>query len=136
MYLILYIITNLTMYRMNSKNTISITEARKRIFDIADKVQAAKTVFFLTQNGKAKVVMMSVDEFDSWAETLDIMSDPELMKEIREAEDDIKNKRWHKFTTWEKMEKSLGWDKLGNPNRKNVPRENKKFGQKRVKKGK
>jgi len=124
------------MYRMNSKNTLSITEARKRIFEIADKVQAAKTVFFLTQNGKAKAVMMSVDEFDSWAETLDIMSDPELMKEIREAEDDIKNKRWHKFTTWEKMEKSLGWDKLSNPQKKNVSSGSQKLGQKRAKKGK
>jgi prevent-host-death family protein len=74
------------MIRMNSKNTMSITEARRKIFEISEKVQKPKTVFFLTQNGKAKAVIMSVDEFDSWAETLDIMSDKKLMKQLREAE--------------------------------------------------
>jgi antitoxin YefM len=79
------------MIRMNSKNTLSITEARKRIFEIAEKVQKPKTVFFLTQNGKAKAVIMSIDEFDSWAETLDIMSDKKLMKELRSAKEDFLN---------------------------------------------
>ena len=96
---------------MNSKNSLSITEARKRIFELAEKVQKQKTVFFLTQNGKAKVVLVSVDDFDAMEETIDIMSNPKEMKAIREADDDIKNKRWHKLTPLEDVAKEMGWKK-------------------------
>jgi len=70
---------------MNSKNTLSITEARKKIFKITDEVQKGSNYFVLTEKGRAKAVIMSADEFDSWQETLEIMSDPELMKDIKEA---------------------------------------------------
>lgn len=74
---------------MNSQNSLSITEARGKIFDLVKKT-AAGARFFLTERGRAKAVLMSADEFDSWRETMEIMSDPELMKDIKEAEEDYK----------------------------------------------
>jgi len=75
---------------MNTQNTLSITNARKNIFELAEKVQKPGIHYTLTEKGCPKVVMMSADEFDSWQETMEIMSDPELMKEIKEAEKDFK----------------------------------------------
>jgi len=74
------------MHRMNSKNTLPITEARKRIFELAEKTQKGKAVFFLTQNGKAKAVMMSVEEYESWQDTIGIVTDKELAKDILAAD--------------------------------------------------
>lgn len=76
---------------MNTQNTLSITSARKDIFKLSEKVQRPGIHYTLTENGRPKVVMMSADEFDSWQETMEIMSDPELMKDIKEAEKDFKN---------------------------------------------
>ncbi|HCC06433.1 TPA: hypothetical protein DEP94_03710 [Candidatus Nomurabacteria bacterium] len=86
---------------MNTKTTISISEARVRLFEIAEEVQSPHTVFSFTEKGKPKVVMMSAENFESWAETLEVMSDfPSLRKELKETQKAIANKtykKWAKF---------------------------------------
>lgn len=70
---------------MRSKTTLPISEARKKIFKIADEVQKPATYYTLTEKGRPKVVMLSAEEFESWLETLDIMVNPRLMKDIKSA---------------------------------------------------
>ncbi|MBU0661276.1 type II toxin-antitoxin system Phd/YefM family antitoxin [Patescibacteria group bacterium] len=53
--------------------TISITHARKNIFDITDMICEQQTQVTLTEYGKAKVVMMSADEFHSWQQTMKLV---------------------------------------------------------------
>ncbi|MDA2936138.1 type II toxin-antitoxin system Phd/YefM family antitoxin [Patescibacteria group bacterium AH-259-L05] len=87
---------------MNTKTTLSISEARKKIFTIAKKVQKPSTHYTLTEKGKPKVVMMSAEEFESWEETLEVMRDfPDLMKDIKEVERDIKTGAYKKYTPLE-----------------------------------
>lgn len=75
---------------MNTKTTLSISEARKKIFDIADEVQKPNTYFTLTEKGKPKMVIMSAEEFESWMETLEVIKDfPNLKEEIKQAEKDF-----------------------------------------------
>lgn len=50
---------------MKIKNILSITEARKKIFDIAEKVQKPDTFYTLTERGKAKMVMISAEKFEN-----------------------------------------------------------------------
>lgn len=72
---------------MNTKTTISISEARKRIFELAEEVQRPNTYYTLTENGRPKVVLMSAEEFESWQETMEVMRDfPDLDKDIKQAE--------------------------------------------------
>lgn len=86
---------------MNSKNTLSITEARKRIFNITDEVQKENGYYILTEKGRAKAVIMSVDEFDSWQETIEVMKDfPDLEKDVKKAKKDYKNGN---YITMEKL---------------------------------
>lgn len=76
---------------MDSKTTLSISEARKRIFRIAAEVQRPHTHYTLTENGRPKAVIMSAEEFESWHETLEVMRDfPDLKKDIAQAERDYK----------------------------------------------
>lgn len=75
---------------MNKTVTLPITEARRKIFDIVDEAQETGTRFMLTTKGTPKAIVMSVAEFESWAETLEIMEDfPSLGKDIKEAEADL-----------------------------------------------
>lgn len=74
---------------MKPKTTISLTEARKRIFEIADEVQKPGNYYTFTENGRPKTVLMSFEEFDSWVETLEVMKEfPDLEKDIKEAEEE------------------------------------------------
>lgn len=75
---------------MNSKTTLSISEARKKIFEIGDEVQKPNVHFTLTEKGKPKMVIMGVEEFESWQETLEVIKDfPNLKEEIEEAHKDF-----------------------------------------------
>ena len=67
---------------MDAKNTMSISEARKRIFEIAEEVQKPDKYYTLTEKGKPKAVLMSAEEFDSIMETIEILSDPEFWTKI------------------------------------------------------
>jgi prevent-host-death family protein len=87
---------------MNSKTTISISEARKKIFEIANDVQAPNNMYTLTENGKPKAVLMSADEFESWMETLEVVKDfPDLKKDINKFENDLKDKKHKDYVSLE-----------------------------------
>ena len=76
---------------MNTKTTLPISEARKKIFEIAEKVQKPSTYYVLTERGRPKAVFISAEEFESWQETLEVMNDfPNLEKDIAKAEKEYK----------------------------------------------
>jgi len=76
---------------MDTKTTLPISEARKNIFKIAEKVQKTAAYYTLTEKGIPKVVVLSADEFESWQETLKVMHIfPRLEKDIEKAEKEYK----------------------------------------------
>jgi prevent-host-death family protein len=95
---------------MNTKTTISITEARKRIFDITEEVQAPNKVYTLTADGKPKAVIMSAEEYESMIETLEVNRIfPNLDKTIAEVDEAFKTGEYKKWTTLEQLEKKWGF---------------------------
>ncbi len=96
---------------MNSKTTIPITEARKRIFQIAKDVQKPNRRYTLTENGRPKAVILSAEEFESWQETLEVMRDfPDLKKDIKEAERDYKSGKYKNYITLEDLMIKMGYN--------------------------
>lgn len=89
---------------MDIKNTISSTEARQKFAEVIDNIDRTSARYTLTVNGKPKVVMVNAEEFESWQETWEIMSDPELMAGIRQGEEDIRQGR---FITLDELKKEL-----------------------------
>lgn len=79
---------------MDTKTILSISEARSKIFKIAENVQKSSTYYTLTKKGKPKAVVLSAEEFESWQETLEVTRDfPNLEKDIKIAEKDFKKRR-------------------------------------------
>ncbi len=73
--------------------TIAATKARKQFFQlITDNAKPGQSTT-ISVDGEPKVVMLSYDDFNSWVETLEVMSDDQLMKDIRAGEEDIKKGR-------------------------------------------
>jgi len=89
---------------MNQTTTISITEARKRLFQIAKEVQTPGLSYTLTEKGRPKAVLMSAEEFDSWKETLEVMAEfPDLKRNIEETDKAIKSGEYKNWTTLEDL---------------------------------
>jgi len=89
---------------MDTKTTLPISEARKKIFKIAEKVQKPATYYTLTEKGRPKAVIISADEFESWQETLEVIKDfPDLDKTIKEVDRDVRTGEYKKYPTLEKV---------------------------------
>ncbi len=89
---------------MNIKTTISISEARKKIFKIAQEVQKPSNYYTLTENGRPKAVIISAEEFESLMENLEILSNPKIMADIKKAEEEYKR---GEYVTWDEFKKEL-----------------------------
>lgn len=95
---------------MSAKTTISISEARKRIFDIAEEVQKPGIFYTFTENGKPKAVLVSAEYFESLLETLEVMEEfPDLQKDIEEVDRDIKSGSYKKYSTAEALLAGFGY---------------------------
>lgn len=69
--------------------TVTVTEAKKNLLTMLRNSDETFERYLITRNSKPKGILMSVDEFESWLETLEILSDPKAMKEIRAAQKEI-----------------------------------------------
>ena len=89
---------------MSHETTLPLTEARRTIFTLASNVQKPGRYYTLTDNGRAKAVIMSAQEFESWVETLEVMRDfPTIAKDAAEARRDFKSGKWKKYTSLESI---------------------------------
>ncbi len=86
-------------------NTVSLKELRPRLPQIIDRIDHKLDRYIITKRGLPVAVMMSVEDYESLMETLDILADKETMKRIRQAEREIKQ---GKTISWEDIKKSLG----------------------------
>lgn len=87
--------------------TLPITKAREELTTLVDKASKKLDEYIITVNGSPAAVLMSAAEYESWKETMEILSDPGLMKAIREGEEDIKKGDVY---DWEDVKKELGLD--------------------------
>jgi len=101
---LILIIFNPKTFFMNSKTTLSISEARKRIFEIAEAVQKPGVYYTLTDKGRPKAVILSYEEYESIMETMDVMEEmPELGKELQESREAVKRGEHKNWTTLEEL---------------------------------
>lgn len=75
---------------------MTITEARKNLYAVVDEAEHPGVTVAITHNGMPKVVVMSFEEYEGWQETMEIMADPELDKELTEAMKEMKSGKLHK----------------------------------------
>jgi len=86
--------------------TLSITKAREDLTTLVENAAKRFDEYIITVNGSPAAVLMSVAEYESWKETNEILSDPGLMKAIKEGEKEIEE---GKGIPWEEVKEELGF---------------------------
>jgi prevent-host-death family protein len=76
---------------------ISVRELRKNLANVIKDAKTHYEHYVVSKRGKPEAVLMSMDDYEGWLETLEIMSDPEAVKDIKQAEKDIKEGRVYDF---------------------------------------
>jgi len=72
-------------------NIISASDARTNFYDLVEQSNKNFTNFVITHKGTPKAVMISYDDFESWQETLAVLSDKKIMNQLKNAAKEIKN---------------------------------------------
>jgi len=73
--------------------TLSLSEAKMKFSALVDAVSTSDEEVIVTKNGRPAAVIISHDEYESIKETSRIISDADLMAEIRQGLKALKAKR-------------------------------------------
>lgn len=77
--------------------TIPLKEARQQFSSIVNKVDRLRERYVVTKNGTPRAVVMSAEEFESWVETLEFMSNPKAVKALEQGLKEAKAGKFRSF---------------------------------------
>lgn len=66
-----------------------LADVKNRLSEVVDRLEREHGRVVITKHGRPAAVVISVDDLEGLEETLDILSDPKLMRRIRKAEAEI-----------------------------------------------
>jgi antitoxin YefM len=69
-----------------STETISLSELQPHLSEYVERVHAFFERFRIVRDGKTEAVLLAAEDFDGLLETLDILSDKELVKRLVTAD--------------------------------------------------
>jgi len=84
---------------------VTLKDLRPKLPRIIDEIDSKMDRFIITRRGKPVALIMSIEDYESILETLDILSDTRLMKRIKEAEKDVQS---GDLKALDRIEKELG----------------------------
>jgi antitoxin YefM len=67
-------------------STLPLSEVKARLSEIADEVDRTHERVHITRNGREYVVLLSAEDLESIEATLELLSDPQAIAGIREAD--------------------------------------------------
>ncbi len=79
----------MTRILVMSEETLPLAEIKKRLSEMVDRVENHQDRVVLTRRGRPAAVLISPDDLASMEETLDILSTPGALDEIRRAQVEI-----------------------------------------------
>lgn len=77
---------------------VAFTEARSNLSELLDEVVARHEHVVITRNGRPAAVVLSSEEYDALAETLEVLEDEETLEALRESEEDFREGRTQSLT--------------------------------------
>ena len=72
---------------------LPLAEVKAKLSQLVADVATTDEEVTITKNGQATAVLVSYEEFESWQETLAVLSDRELVKEIHTGMEQLQQER-------------------------------------------
>ena len=69
---------------------IPITQAKAKLLEMVRQLADTNDTIAITKNGVPQAVMLSMKKFEGFLETIDILSDPEMMRQLQGSAEDAK----------------------------------------------
>ena len=72
---------------------LPLAEVKAKLSQLVADIATTDEEVTITKNGRAPAVLVSYEEFESWQETLAVLSDRELVKEIHTGIQQLQQER-------------------------------------------
>lgn len=69
--------------------TLPLSEVKARLSEIAEQVQRTHQRVSITRNGRDYVVLMAAEDLESLEATLELLSDPDALARVAQAQADL-----------------------------------------------
>jgi prevent-host-death family protein len=66
--------------------TLPISEVKAKLPDLVTGVEEREEEVVVTRNGRPAAVLVNYSEYERLKETIDVLSDPDLMEQIRKSQ--------------------------------------------------
>jgi len=76
---------------------ITTTNLKHKIIKLVKELDKAPDRYIITRNGKPAATLVSYEEYSSLIATIETLSDPDLVKSIREGKREKQRKMTHSF---------------------------------------
>jgi antitoxin YefM len=73
---------------------VSVTEAKNKLLDLIRGLQSRQEIVAITRDGVPSAVLLSMDQFEGFMETIEILSDQKTMRALRRAMKQAKAGEW------------------------------------------
>jgi antitoxin YefM len=74
---------------MAGEELMALRDAKNRLSSVVERVEREHDRVVITKHGRPAVVVVSVEDLESLEETLDALSSPTLIQQIRESLEDL-----------------------------------------------
>jgi antitoxin YefM len=72
---------------------VPITQAKAKLLDMVRQIHDTNDTIAITKNGVPEAVLLSMKKFEGFLETIDVLADPDMMRQLKGSADDVKSGR-------------------------------------------
>jgi prevent-host-death family protein len=77
------------MAMTSSAEHMSLAEVKNHLSEVVDRLEREHGRIVITKHGRPAAVVLSIEDLEGLEETLDILSNPRLLRRVRTAEAEI-----------------------------------------------
>ena len=74
---------------MSGTDHLPLADVKNRLSEVVERLEREHGRVVITKHGRPAVVMLSIEDLESLEETLEILSNPALLAQIREAGSEV-----------------------------------------------
>lgn len=74
---------------MNSAEQMALKDVKNQLSAVVDKVEREHDRVVITKHGRPAAIVLSMDDLESLEETVDVLSSPALIKQIRKSLEEL-----------------------------------------------
>lgn len=78
---------------MEIDSYIPVTKAKALFLDMIRMIDDQENTIAITKNGVPRAVLMSMEQYEGMRETMTVLGDTEMMRQIRDSQQAIKDKK-------------------------------------------